>query len=107
MPKVSESEYPSLRAFFEAWGERFPPKASLPREHHPLAVLESFEKTSMSKARIGLGLALNDILEMSWSFVPEDVAEIDRNFSVRGVITLSEMRHRYSRQFRGVLKRGR
>jgi hypothetical protein len=107
MPKITENEYGPLKAFFVAWERRFPPSATLPPEHHPVAVLESFEKASMSKARQGLGLALNDTLEMSWDIPPEEVAAIDRDFSARGVITLSEMRRRYSRQFRGVLKRGR
>jgi hypothetical protein len=90
-----------------AWEERFPPPATLRPEHHPVAVLESFEKTSMSKARRGLGLALSDTLEMSWDFPPDEIAAIDREFSARGIITLTEMRRRYSRQFRGVLKRGK
>jgi hypothetical protein len=106
MPKITQSEYAPLKAFFVAWEERFPPSLTLPPEHHPVAVLESFEKTSMSKARLGLGLALNDTLEDSWDFSPSAVAEIDRDFSARGIVTLSELRRRYSRQFRGVLKRG-
>src|SRR4051794_23721923 len=105
MPKITESEYAPLKAFFVAWEERFPPPATLRPEAHPVAVLESFEKTSMSKARRGLGLALSDTLEMSWDFPPDEIAAIDREFSARGIITLTEMRRRYSRQFRGVLKR--
>ena len=103
MPKITEIEYGPLKAFWVAWEERFPPPATLRPEHHP----ESFEKTSMSKARRGLGLALNDALEMSWDFPPDEIAAIDSEFSARGIITLTEMRRRYSRQFRGVLKRGK
>lgn len=107
MPKVTPSEYGPLKAFFVAWEERFPPFDALPPEHHPVAVLESFEKKSMSRARIGLGLAISDTLEMSWDFSPSDVAAIDRDFAARGIVTLSELRRRYSRQFRGILKRGK
>jgi len=107
MPKITESEYAPVKAFLVAFLERLTLPATLPPEHHPVAVLESFEKTSMSKARLGLGLALNDMLEMSWRFKPEDVRAIDHDFSARGIITLSEMRRRYSRQFRTVLKRGK
>ena len=107
MPKIAENEYGTLKAFFVAWEERFPPPATLRPEHHPVAVLESFEKTSMAKARRGLGMALNDTLEMSWDFPPDEVAAIDREFIARGIISLSEMRRRYSRRFRSVLKRGK
>ena len=87
--------------------ERLPLPATLPPERHPVAVLDATEKTSKASARLGLGLALNDLLEMSWHFTPDEVAAIDREFSARGIVTLSEMRRRYSRQFRGVLKRGK
>lgn len=107
MPKITPAEYGPLKAFFIAWEDRFPPSFTLPPEHHPVAVLESFEKKSMSKARLGLGLALGDILEDSWHFSPEQVAEVDRDFAARGVVALSELRRRYSRQFRGVLRRDR
>ena len=107
MPKITPEDYEALKAFFVAWEDRFPPPDTLPPEHHPVAVLESFEKKSMSKARLGLGLALGDTLEDSWHFTPKEVAEIDRDLASRGIVTLSELRRRYSRQFRGVLKRGK
>jgi hypothetical protein len=106
MPKITKSEYAPLKAFFVAFIERLPLPATLPPERHPVAVLEASEKTSMASARLGLGLALNDMLEMSWHFTPDEVAAVDCDFSERGIVTLSEMRRRYSRQFRGVLKRG-
>ncbi len=107
MPKITQSEYGPLKAFFVAWEERFPPSGTLPPEHHPVAVLESFERKGMSGARLGLGLAIGDTLEMSWDFPPGDIAAIDRDFAARGIVTLSELRRRYSRQFRGILKRGK
>lgn len=107
MPKIAPEEYDSLKAFFVAWEDRFPPSVPLEPQHYPVVVLESFEKKSMSKARLGLGLALGDILEDSWHFSPDEAAEIDRDFASRGIVTLSELRRRNSRQFRSVLKRGK
>lgn len=61
----------------------------------------------MSQARLGLGMAINDTLEMSWDLKPAEVAAMDRDLSGRGIVTLSELRRRYSRQFKGILKRGK
>jgi hypothetical protein len=107
MPKITEADYQPLKAFFAAWWERFPCPIPLSPENHPLAVMELIEKKSMSKARLGLGMAINDTLEMSWDLRPAEVTALDRDFSERGIITLSELRRRYSRHFRGVLKRGK
>jgi hypothetical protein len=107
MSKIIETEYGQLKAFLVAFMERFLPSVTVPPEHHPVARLELLEKTSMSKAERALGIALNDMLEGTWRFSPDEVAAIDGDFSARGIITLSEMRRRYSRQFRIVLKRGR
>src|SRR5262245_37645810 len=107
MPKVSEQEYDELRAFFVAWFEDFPPAASLPAWGHPVAMLKVTEASSRSRARLGLGMAIKDILEESWSFPPTKVADLDAKFSARNILPLSELRRRYSRQFRGILKRGK
>lgn len=107
MPKISESEYAGLKAFFVAWKNEFPPIASLPAEHHPVAVLNSMEKVSHSRARLGLGMAIGDILEESWRFSPARVAEIDAKFRSKGIIQISELRRRFSQKFQGILKRGK
>ena len=58
-------------------------------------------------ARSGLGMAINDTLEMSWDMPAEEVQAIDAEFKSEGILTLSELRRRYSRQFKALLKRGR
>jgi hypothetical protein len=107
MPKISEPEYADLKAFFITWKQEFPPTSSLPAEHHPVAVLNAMEQQSRAQARLGLGMAINDILEESWGFSPARVAEIDAKFRTKNILQRSELRQRYSRQFRGILKRGR
>lgn len=107
MPKIQAAEYELLKAFFAAWGERFPCSVDLPAEQHPLAVLKSMEQKSMSQARLGLGLAINDSLEGSWDLSPAEVTAIDLDFAACGIVTLSELRSRCSRQFKAILKRGK
>ena len=107
MPKITPAEYQSLKAFWVAWEARFPITTDLPPEHHPLAVLERFEKESMAKARSGLGMAISDTLEMSWDMPAEEIQAIDAEFKARGILPLSELRRRYSRQFKAIIKRGK
>lgn len=106
MAKITQAEYEPLKAFLVAWFERFPLWESLNPEHHPVSVLDRMEKHSMSHARLGLGMAIGDTLEMSWDLAHGEVEAIDRDFSARGMISLSELRRRYSRKVQGVLKRG-
>lgn len=107
MPKITAEEYPALKAFWVAWEERYPIQIGMPAEHRPVAVLERFEKERMTTARSGLGMAISDTLEMSWDMPREEVEAVDAEFIARGLLPLSELRRRYSRQFRALLKRGR
>jgi hypothetical protein len=72
-----------------------------------VAVLEQIEKVSLAKARTGLGMAINDTLEMSWDLSTAEVQAIDAEFRTKGILPLSELRRRYSRQFKAILKRSR
>jgi len=103
MPKIAPDEYESLKAFCVAWEARSPLAFDLlPPEHHPVAVLEQIEKESMAKARIGLGVAISDSLEMSWDLSTEEVQAIDAEFRTKGILPLSELRRRYTRQFKAL-----
>ena len=72
----------------------------------PVDVLESFEKESMSKAKKGLSMAINDTLEMTESWPSDAVREFDRILEENGAATLTELRMRHSKKYRKVLKRG-
>jgi hypothetical protein len=52
-------------------------------------------------------MAVNDILEESWNYSSARVAQIDTKFRSKGILQLSELRRRYSRQFRRILKKGK
>ncbi|MDP1956271.1 MAG: hypothetical protein Q8K71_17550 [Polaromonas sp.] len=75
-------------------------------EHHPLAVMAGFEKTSPSNARRGLLITINDMVEDTADWTPEAVAEADAKFASAGTFTLSEVRRRYSKKYLQILKRG-
>lgn len=107
MPKIVEPQYADLKKFFIAWRDEFPPHSMLPPEHHPVAALNAMEQRSRSRALVGLGMAINDIIEESWKLSPDRVAQIDTKFRANGILQLSELRRRYSRQFRRILKRGK
>ncbi|MDH2381955.1 hypothetical protein [Bradyrhizobium sp. CER78] len=107
MQNFNRSEYAQLKNFFSFYVERYMPMESLPPEKHPLAVLEAIEKKSPRLAFQGLRQAINDCVERSSSFDPAEVANLDAELISRGIITLSELRKRYSRGYANILKRGR
>lgn len=91
-------------AFF--FDKYFDPLPSLAPEHHPLAVLNSTEKTSMSNARKGLEMAINDCVEKSGDWSAERVAAADAELQSQGLISLTEVRQSFSKKYLRVLKRG-
>lgn len=106
MPKINKQDYPALKTFFIEWMELFPPDVSLPKDHHPVEVLKVMESNTPGRARTGLGMAINDILESSWDFEPAQINAIDIELASKGIVTLSELRRRYTRQFKAIIKRG-
>ena len=101
------TEYQALKAFFCAFSARFDNLAQIAPEHHPIFVLEQMEKTSLSHARQGLRMALNDCVEQSLGWAPDRVSEIDRDFLAQGLMSLSQVRLQYSRKYASIVKRGR
>ncbi|WP_298276482.1 hypothetical protein [uncultured Bradyrhizobium sp.] len=101
MQNFNRSEYTQLKKFLSFYVETLPP------EQQPPAVLEAMEKRSPRMAFQGLRQAINDCVERSSFFDPVEVAKLDAELISRGIITLSELRKRYSRGYANILKRGR
>ena len=107
MPSITSKEYELLKPCFAALFQLVLPKVDLPADKQPMAVLEAMEKSAPGNALKGLKMALNDMVEATLSWPHEKVVEVDRRFAAAGLLTLSELRQRYSRVYAKVLKRGK
>lgn len=107
MSPEKEVEYAELSAFVDVWATDFlgiEPTS----EMHPSNVLVRIAAAeSKAKALAGLRQAANDAVESLQDLTVAQVAALDAKLRLAGVITLSEMRRRHSRQYKGILKRGR
>lgn len=101
MLKIPQEEYEPLKAFITAWLELMGlPPGSLP-EHHPVAIIEKLAMTSPARARAGLATVIKDLVEWASDLTAAQIEAIDRDFSARGIVTVSELLTRYSRKRRG------
>jgi hypothetical protein len=107
MQKDAKLEYERMKDFFSFYVERYFNLAGLPPEKRPIAVLEVLEKRSMKLAFNGLRQAVNDCMEMSSHLSREEVENLDSLLRGRGIVTLSEMRRRYSKDYAKIMKRER
>jgi hypothetical protein len=64
-------------------------------------------KFTKSQLLVGLRQAANDTVDDSARYSPEQVAKFDRQCVTANVLTLSEVRRRYSRQYKAILKKQR
>ena len=106
MQDIDRVEYARMKDFLSFYSERYVNKEVVPPEHRPIAMLEAFEKKSLKKAFQGLRMAINDIVEKSFHFDPAKVEKLDSELRSRGMITLSELRRRYSKDYAKIMKRG-
>jgi hypothetical protein len=104
---VRADDYEQLKAWLGFIFEQLalaPPELS--PDLHPVAILGQMEKSSPSKARRGLSEAIGDTIEISAQLQASDVDLIDEKCRVRGLPTLSEVRSRFSKKLKAVVRRG-
>jgi hypothetical protein len=100
-------EYDKVKAFYAFFVERRFKLEGLPPEAHPIACLEMLEKMSSTMARDGLRQAVNDCITMASGWHHTEVEKFDSELRSRGIVTLSEMRRRFSKSYAAILKRAR
>jgi len=108
MADQPDDDFERLKTFLGVFSERYMSIERLPPEHRPLACLEYVEKTfGMKRARSSLQVAINDIIARSDRFDFEEVRSLDADLRANGVITLSELRVRFSKKYRSIIRRGK
>lgn len=73
---------------------------------NPLVVLQGIEERSLSNARKGLRMAVNDMVEMCERQPQDYVARLDQKLVANDAMTLTEARARFSKSLNSVLRRG-
>ena len=106
MQKEAELDYAKMKDFLSFYAGRYLKADGLPPEKQPIASLEALEKKSMKMALNGLRQAINDCVEMSLHFDHAEVEELDSQLRSSGIVTLSELRRRYSKSYAKIMKRG-
>ena len=102
----AEREFDELLAFMcftseKFWG--FGPGHELNPAKVSQAAVEKFGK---AKVLVGLRQAVQGHLEDFQEFSPDQVAELDQQLRAQGIVTLTELRWRHSRQYAEVRDRG-
>src|ERR1700710_1606925 len=95
--QAPDPEYATMKAFLAFYADRYFDLGTLPPEKRPIACLEILEKMGAGTARRGLRMAINDCVERSATLDRLEVEKLDSEFRERDIVTLSELRRRYSR----------
>jgi len=107
MQKAADPEYAMMKAFLSFYTNRYSNLENLPPEKRPIACLEILEKMGMKTAIRGLRQAINDCVEESFHFDHKEVERLDSELRARGIVTLPELRRRYSKAYAKIKKRAR
>jgi hypothetical protein len=79
----------------------------IPPEIHPLRFVNEMAEKAPGRALSGLKIAVGDCIEMSFLWSYTQVNEADEALRANGIVTLTEIRRRYSRRFKAIIKRGK
>ena len=105
--KFSEHEYSELKEFLSFYSAHYMPIDQLPPELRPVACLEMMEKRSPKMVLQGLRQAINDIIEMARRADHKEIEKIDSELKSQNVVTLSELRRRFSADYARIIKRAK
>jgi hypothetical protein len=101
-----ELDYAKMKEFLSFYAERYLRADGLPPDKQPIASLKALERKSMKMAFNGLRQAINDCVEASLHFDHAEVEKLDSQLRSRSIVTLSELRRRYSKSYAKIVKRG-
>jgi hypothetical protein len=101
---LNQEEYRELKDFLRFYSLRYMPIDSLLPDLRPIVRLESLEGKSPARAREGLRQAVNDIVESTRRIAIAELTKIDTELRQNGIITLSAVRRRFSKDLARVLK---
>jgi hypothetical protein len=105
--KISADDYEKFKLFIKVFYESYETQSYIKPEHHPLLELARIQKEhGLANAKRGLMMGINDMIEKTADWRPDQVAEANAKFSAAGTFTLSEIRQRYSKKYLQILKRG-
>lgn len=104
--KIDAQNYEQLRAWFTRLVPEVFPAHLLTPETDPVGTLDGLAARSPAKARAGLAMAINDMIEAAECWPVEKVVAIDDVLERDGLPGLSEMRLRFSKVVRRVVARG-
>lgn len=103
----SKNDYESLKKFVTCFLEWYYLKDLPPPSESMSEFFERIEKISFSKAKRGLKMAINDIIEIiAHEWTPAQIMEADKRFAAAGMLTLSQVRLRQSKKYSRIVKAG-
>jgi hypothetical protein len=105
--KITSENFQAMREWFEFVTDRILPPGNLPREMHPVVVLDETFKLSPSRARQGLAMAIGDLFEATQDWTLDQVAALDEKLRIEGLATLSEMKARFLGTVQKIIERGK
>src|SRR5436305_427351 len=107
MKSTDEFDYARMKDFLSFYAEKYLNLEGLPPDKRPMASLDALEKHSMKKALSALHQAIHDCVEMSFHLDHSEVEKLDSQLLSHGIVTLSELRRRYSKGYAKIMKNGR
>jgi hypothetical protein len=111
MSPEREKEFEELLAFLDFYFENIK-RPTLPASIRNLPMLRAeaeriAREHGRSRASVGTRQAVNDVVEDLSHLTPESLELLDQALREAGVLTLSEVRRRYSALYQRILRRGK
>lgn len=101
---TASPDYLALKAFLRDFTERFVDERGRTSGARALPALEDVEREEPSRAPASLRMAVNNCMELSGHWPYAQVAALDAELGAKGMLTLSQVRHRVWGRYAAIVK---
>jgi hypothetical protein len=99
-------DYQRLKAFLAFYNATYRDMSALPVELRPGPLLERQEEEDPKAAARNVRTEVNRIVDQSFRWSAGKVAELEAALEKNGIVSLVELRKRFSKEYKAIVKRG-
>ena len=108
----SDLDHKRLKAFIAFYYANYVDLSRVPADLHPSSLLEREEVKAPGEIKApgetidGVRTMVNRIIEGSFNWTAYKIAEVEAALTENGIISLSELQKRFSKEYKAIIKRG-
>jgi len=101
-----DDDYQRRKAFLAFYNATYRDMGGLAPDQRPMTILEQQEKEEPKRAVANSRISVNGIVAQSFRWSTSRIARLESELREKGIISLAELRARFQKEYKAMIKRG-